>query len=411
MALTDDLVAYWKLDEASGNRVSQVNSHTLTDNDAVGAAAGKLNNAASFSEDYLSRANASLGGLNPNGNVDFTISLWFRYVGDATFTLISVNDGASEGYQLWVDSGYPKWVVSGGTSLAYTGDPLSDGTWYHVLVERDAAESKIRIRINNGTAEELTQPGGFSASSADLRVGADWNSGAGPSLTLEGLMDEIGVWSRLLTGPEQATLYGGGTPPAYPFASAPTAPSNLAASSITATGFTLTWDDNASDETGFVIEKSIANADSWSAVSTPAANAETAPIAGLTANTLYDVRIKATGASGDSDWVVLQDVLTLPAASTIGTATGGNGQTIVRFTPGASGEGDELEFTATSTPGSVTGTGATSPITVTGLDNGKAYTFVVKATNTTGDSANSAASNLTTCGVPATVALNGTIGT
>lgn len=88
---------------------------------------------------------------------------------------------------------------------------------------------------------------------------------------------------------------------------------------------------------------------------------------------------------------------TVPDAPTIGTATAGNTQCSVAFTPpGDDGGATITGYTATSSPGSITGTGASSPITVTGLSNGTGYTFTVYATNSEGNSSNSSASNTCT---------------
>src|SRR3990167_10109236 len=48
MALTDNITAYWKLDESSGNAADSVASNTLTNTNTVGYSAGKINNAADF---------------------------------------------------------------------------------------------------------------------------------------------------------------------------------------------------------------------------------------------------------------------------------------------------------------------------------------------------------------------------
>lgn len=86
-----------------------------------------------------------------------------------------------------------------------------------------------------------------------------------------------------------------------------------------------------------------------------------------------------------------------PGAPTIGTATAGDQQVEVNFTPPASDGGQTITgYTVTSDPGGVIGTGAVSPINVTGLTNGTEYTFTVTATNGVGTGAASAASNAAT---------------
>lgn len=85
---------------------------------------------------------------------------------------------------------------------------------------------------------------------------------------------------------------------------------------------------------------------------------------------------------------------TVPDAPTIGTATAGNAQCVVTFTPpGDDGGATITGYTATSSPSSITGTAASSPITVTGLSNGTGYTFTVVATNSQGNSSASSVSN------------------
>lgn len=86
----------------------------------------------------------------------------------------------------------------------------------------------------------------------------------------------------------------------------------------------------------------------------------------------------------------------VPGAPTIGTATAGDTEATVTFTPPASTGGAPIiagGYTVTSNPGWLSGTGSSSPITVTGLATGVAYTFTVTAANSAGTGPASAASN------------------
>jgi trimeric autotransporter adhesin len=120
-------------------------------------------------------------------------------------------------------------------------------------------------------------------------------------------------------------------------------------------------------------------------------------------NMLQDAAGNLTASFGPS--TVTNNVITVPGAPTIGTATAGDASASVAFTAPASNGGSSITgYTVTSTPGSITATGTTSPISVTGLTNSTAYTFTVHATNSVGNSAESAASNSVTPAAASNVA-------
>src|SRR5262249_21416939 len=118
----------------------------------------------------------------------------------------------------------------------------------------------------------------------------------------------------------------------------------------------------------------------------------------LTNGTLYSCSVTATNGVGTSppSGAVGVTPFTIPGAPTIGTATPGNGQATIAFTPPASNGGSAItSYTATCNPGGFTASGAASPITMTGLANGTAYTCSVQATNAAGAGAASSTAPVT----------------
>ena len=76
----------------------------------------------------------------------------------------------------------------------------------------------------------------------------------------------------------------------------PVAPSGLVATAVAnSLQMNLTWTDNATTETGFIVERSPNGTDTWTQIGTPAANATafSDTSAGLTAGTTYYYRVRA----------------------------------------------------------------------------------------------------------------------
>lgn len=83
----------------------------------------------------------------------------------------------------------------------------------------------------------------------------------------------------------------------------PTAPSNLTATPASLAQINLTWTDNSTNETGFIIERSVGNNTSYSVLTTVGAGQNSySDSSGLQQNTTYYYRVKATNAGGDSGY-------------------------------------------------------------------------------------------------------------
>ena len=89
---------------------------------------------------------------------------------------------------------------------------------------------------------------------------------------------------------------------APPPPSPPVAPTNAVSSSATSTSISVSWTDNASDEDGYLVERSASASAGFAQVGTTAANATSYTDGGLTVATTYYYRVRATNAAGNSAW-------------------------------------------------------------------------------------------------------------
>ncbi len=80
------------------------------------------------------------------------------------------------------------------------------------------------------------------------------------------------------------------------------APSNLSASVVSKSRIDLSWQDNASNETGFRIERKKASDASYTVITEAGPNVTSYSDTGLSAGTKYSYRIKAYNSSGESSY-------------------------------------------------------------------------------------------------------------
>jgi len=84
---------------------------------------------------------------------------------------------------------------------------LSVNTWYFFVVTFTDADKKLRVYINNGTPNVSSAlPGSVVVTPSTLMLGdarsttTNWN----------GQIDEVGLWSRVLTAQELTDLFNSG---------------------------------------------------------------------------------------------------------------------------------------------------------------------------------------------------------
>lgn len=214
MPLLDNLEAYWELEESSGTRVDSHGSNDLTDNNTVGQGTGILGS--SNCGDFESGNSEYLNNTSPSFTFDdaedFTVSCWVKRESGVVGWVWALQDAAND-YIAVFEFGANFWLRfnTGGTQQVSHGTTISNGTWYHLLAEFDASENKGYLNVNNGTRVEVSV-------TLTPNVSGEWGIGAlsiVPGSYFDGLIDEVGVWSRLLTSDEKSDLYNSGSALAY----------------------------------------------------------------------------------------------------------------------------------------------------------------------------------------------------
>ena len=220
--LTNNLVAYWKLDETSGIRKSLVGPEGLTDNNTVTSNPGKQGKAAqctSANSEYLSIAdNAALS----MGDIDFTIAFWFYQDSDVTAKLIGKGGTSKPTREYFIQRNVTDGGLFASVGNGTTGSPdlilsasLSTGAWYFVILEHDAAANTLTMRLNNSSSSSVSYDGGSYDSGGEFVIGTTPTDHGD---FFNGRIDEVGIWKRVLTVQERADLYNGGSGNTYSLA-------------------------------------------------------------------------------------------------------------------------------------------------------------------------------------------------
>lgn len=229
MALIDNIVSYWKLDESSGNASdSTATGNTLTNINTTSFAAAVINNGADMersSVQYFTILDASQTGLDFSDALTF--AMWVKFesaLGREYYIAKRVAAGNQRSY-LWYQNDANNmnldWSSDGsaGAGVTVAWSP-STATFYHIAVTKSGTTVKFYV---NGSQQGTDQTGGFSAifnGSAPFEVG-QWTDDAASLRSFDGFMDEIGVWSRALSGTEISQLYNSGSGLSYPFSTGP----------------------------------------------------------------------------------------------------------------------------------------------------------------------------------------------
>ncbi len=243
--LSTGLQGYWKLDESTGSTLyDSVGVNHLTNSNAImGSTDSIIGRSVEFdtSTDYIQ--DTTISGLDATNNA-FSISLWAKFnrlARDAgynmglirfqstdgpggnnnTASLFMSGSGESynylAGYTVNLD-GSTYGVETGSSNITFVTNQ-----WYHIVFTYSNDSSRGLIYVNGVNCRgwhnnrifvnpTLVQPNRY------ITAG---NSYGGARVAIDGKIDEIGYWNRVLTPAEVSLLYNNGNGLAYPFVQPP----------------------------------------------------------------------------------------------------------------------------------------------------------------------------------------------
>jgi concanavalin A-like lectin/glucanase superfamily protein len=212
--LLNNLISYWKLDEA-GTPTSLADSkgtNTLTGAN-LSASAFIINNG-----QYVNNS----GFMTVADNVslhftsDFTWSLWVRVdIPSNDRHLLSKWDGSTSSYGFLHSATSGLGFYAGSGSTASVGAPSGAYSVHHIVGWWDSVDQKSRIRVDDAATYVAATSGALTPNAGPLDIGGLVTSPQGYNWS--GLIDEVGVWKRKLTASEITALYNGGA--GLPFSS------------------------------------------------------------------------------------------------------------------------------------------------------------------------------------------------
>lgn len=219
MALLDNLISYWKLDEASGNALDAHGSHTLTENGTIASTTGKIGNARVCEVTSNERFSCASDGDLQTGDIDWSIAGWVNPALIDFYRVIASKDaiGSAREWILLIDADFSSkfsFNVFDGTTtsrgVARWATPPSASTWYFIAAGHNASLNEVWISVDAGTPVTDATSGAPGTNATDFCLGGHGSH----NIHWDGAIDEFGFWKRDIRS-DLATLYNGGAGLSY----------------------------------------------------------------------------------------------------------------------------------------------------------------------------------------------------
>jgi hypothetical protein len=225
--LLNDLIAYWKCDEASGvvmdTTAANLDLAGVVDEPTRGT--GIINNGAQFNSNNTVAENAdSALNFRQNPMVSFTVSMWIKpnavKTSGSTWMWEQYDGAGNEGWGLVMkgQDDPDTWNFfmrhgAGTISCPSNAANVPTGSFTHVVLRYDASTGEMALFIDNDkTTADASGLQVVTAGTVAFTLGGWAQNG---SENANAIIDEIGAWSDPLTDTQVSQLYNSGAALAY----------------------------------------------------------------------------------------------------------------------------------------------------------------------------------------------------
>jgi len=205
-SLSDGLVGYWKMDEATmGHGTtftdSSGNNNTGTGVSNVAVVSGKFGNG-------IDIPGVGGGGAGYAVNVADSDSLDIGYTSPMTISFWIYNDSSVCAAIVKKSGLWEIYRCSSAITVRFNQDytssySLNNGQWYLVTVTRDPSTNTTKVYINGQQTDSWTYAIGGQDNSGGMGIGAYY----GGAWAIDGKLDEVRIYNRALNPAEITALY------------------------------------------------------------------------------------------------------------------------------------------------------------------------------------------------------------
>lgn len=231
--LLNNLVVYYKMDEAgNGSRSDSKSTNTLTSVNTVESATGLIGNGANFqsaNNEYFTAEDGPDWTFSTM-TVAFWVNLtfWGGKQSGGIYSLCGKHVAAltdrAWAFRVTTNGMTLDWILSGNGTTATiltmqtNHHALGASGWHLIAGVVDGTKNWIFVDSTKQT--NVAYSAGINDNTNQVQFGHSGLSAATGGF-MDGIMDEVGVWSRALTSNEIWTLYNNGNGITYPFTGSP----------------------------------------------------------------------------------------------------------------------------------------------------------------------------------------------